>query len=420
MEYTWNRQIFRKTTNILVRECDWNQSLHQGRGGVRVSYGPESARTNALLLARVTKIDNLLAEYNQNHPNQITAQVINDILADKPITRKDNGKDFIDLALERLESDYSRNRIGRSRYQNGVSGMNIFKSFLRAEGKGTYKQDGLYVSEITVELIEDYIKWRRLAKQNSDATISHALTPMTKVCAYAADINLIPASINARIQDMRIVPKIQLSSEDAEYDGKSLSHEDMEKLITYYNECREPRRREFIEMFLFAFHACGLRVVDVMTLQWSNIDFNRKELRKIMIKTGKRHIIPLTDPAIGILNIWKEKRGDRRYVFDLVKDNLDIDNDEALYKARNNATKCINQSLTAVGETLGLKFPLTMHVARHTFAVFALNKGLSMSVVSRLLGHGSTDITVKAMPASFPRSSRPKSHASPEISTPCQ
>ena len=38
---------------------------------------------------------------------------------------------------------------------------------------------------------------------------------------------------------------------------------------------------------------------------------------------------------------------------------------------------------------------LTMHVARHTFAVMALNKGLSMSVVSRLLGHGSTDITEK-------------------------
>lgn len=114
-----------------------------------------------------------------------------------------------------------------------------------------------------------------------------------------------------------------------------------------------------------------------------------------MIKTGKRHIIPLTDPAIGILNIWKEKRGESRYVFDLVKDNLDIDNDEALYKARNNATKCINQSLTVVGEALSLKFPLTMHVARHIFAVFALNKGLSMSVVSRLLGHGSTDITEK-------------------------
>ena len=35
------------------------------------------------------------------------------------------------------------------------------------------------------------------------------------------------------------------------------------------------------------------------------------------------------------------------------------------------------------------------HLARHSFAVFALNKGLSMSVVSRLLGHGSTDVTEK-------------------------
>lgn len=38
---------------------------------------------------------------------------------------------------------------------------------------------------------------------------------------------------------------------------------------------------------------------------------------------------------------------------------------------------------------------ILFHLARHSFAVFALNKGLSMSVVSRLLGHGSTDVTEK-------------------------
>lgn len=80
-------------------------------------------------------------------------------------------------------------------------------------------------------------------------------------------------------------------------------------------------------------------------------------------------------------------------MFDLVKDDLDVDDEEALYRVRNSATKCINQSLAVVGEQLKFKFPLTMHVARHTFAVLALNKGLSMTVVSRLLGHGSTDIT---------------------------
>ena len=57
--------------------------------------------------------------------------------------------------------------------------------------------------------------------------------------------------------------------------------------------------------------------------------------------------------------------------------------------------KCINQSLVVAGEQIGLPFSLSMQAARHSFAVFALNKGLSMSLVSRLLGHGSTDVTEK-------------------------
>ncbi|WP_283118450.1 tyrosine-type recombinase/integrase [Alistipes finegoldii] len=395
LEYTWNREILRKTTNILVRPCDWNPNLHQGRGGVKASYGNEAKRINGLLLARVEKIDSLLAEYQQKHPNQITAQVIADFLADKPIIREDKGKDFVEFVLERLESDYSRNRIGRSRYENGKSGMNIFQIFLRATKKGTYKPDSIYVGDISVDLVDEYIKWRREIKQNSDATINHALTPILKACAYAAELKMIDHAVNARIQDMRITPKMSLADEEGEFDGKYLTKEQMTMLLEYYKTCTEPRRKEFLEMFFFAFHACGLRVVDVMTLQWSHINFEKKELRKIMIKTNKRHVIPLTEPALRILRQWQEKREGCRYVFDLVKENLDLDDAEALYKARNNATKCINQSLVVAGEQAGLPFNLSMHVARHTFAVFALNNGLSMSVVSRLLGHGSTDVTEK-------------------------
>lgn len=36
-----------------------------------------------------------------------------------------------------------------------------------------------------------------------------------------------------------------------------------------------------------------------------------------------------------------------------------------------------------------------LYVARHTFAVMALNDGMEMSVVSRLLGHASTGVTEK-------------------------
>ena len=79
----------------------------------------------------------------------------------------------------------------------------------------------------------------------------------------------------------------------------------------------------------------------------------------------------------------------------MLDDDTDLDNREALYKSRNTITKCINQSLVVVGEKLKFNHSLTMHVARHSFAVMALNDGMPMSVVSRLLGHASTGVTEK-------------------------
>ena len=35
LEYTWNRQIIRKTTNVFVKVADWNQNGNQGRGEIR-------------------------------------------------------------------------------------------------------------------------------------------------------------------------------------------------------------------------------------------------------------------------------------------------------------------------------------------------------------------------------------------------
>ena len=57
LEYTWNRQIIRKTTNVFAKIADWNQNGNQGRGELRVSYGSEYKRLNQLLLSRVERID---------------------------------------------------------------------------------------------------------------------------------------------------------------------------------------------------------------------------------------------------------------------------------------------------------------------------------------------------------------------------
>ena len=121
--------------------------------------------------------------------------------------------------------------------------MNIFQTFLRATRQGTYRPDCIYVGDMTPELLDNYISWRREIKQNSDATINHSLTPILKACAYACEMGMMEPAVNARIQDMRIVTKVSLSEEEAEFDGKSLSKEQMAALLEYYKTCTEPRRK---------------------------------------------------------------------------------------------------------------------------------------------------------------------------------
>ncbi len=64
------------------------------------------------------------------------------------------------------------------------------------------------------------------------------------------------------LQDMRIVIRVVLNDEENEFDNRYLSKEQLSQLIGYYRTCKEERRKDFIEMFFFAFYACGLRVVD--------------------------------------------------------------------------------------------------------------------------------------------------------------
>lgn len=396
IQYVWQTKPIRKTTGVKCYLKDWNPKGNRGRGELRTSYGKDYSRQNAFLNDRIDHYDALIKDYFVKHSGGITFDVLSDIMSDKPITREDGGKDFFDFAQQRLDSEYSRKKILYSRYKNGMSSLRMFKEFLISTSNGTYKKDSFYLSELTAELLDKLIVWRREIKHNSDATINHALTPILKAADAAATMGLLSMQQNATLQEMRISVKKEVDDTgEVEFDGKYLTKEKLEQLIAAYDRIKEIRRKEYIEIFLFAFHACGLRVVDIMTLQWGHINFEKREIKKVLIKTNKRHIIPLTEPAIEILKKWKSKEIKNRYVFNLISDDVKLSDEETIYKRRNSVTQSINQSLIVVGEQLGLPFTLTMHVARHTFAVLALNDGMNMSVISRLLGHSSTDITEK-------------------------
>lgn len=396
IRYVFNRtSIVRPVANYQCREADWNQNGNMGRGEVKASYGTDFKRVNSILAKKIADIDNAIIEYNSNHPHKLTVQVIRDILDGKPLTRQDEGKPFIEFADEITENKYQESRISHSTYRNRLCCMKKFRKFLKVE----LKQDSLYVGDISKEIVSRYIQWRKSTEENSHETINHALTPIIDACERAADLGLLAESEYAEIKRMRLPKLVSLNTDSEDAEVKYLEKEQLKKLVEYAVSEKESRRKEYIDMFMFAFYACGLRVVDIMTLQWKHIDFVKKQLRKILVKTANyrstTHTIPLTEEAIEILKRWKQKCGNKRFVFGMLDDGTDLDNRETLYKCRNNITKCINQSLTVVGEKLKFKHPLTMHVARHSFAVMALNDGMAMSVVSRLLGHASTGVTEK-------------------------
>lgn len=396
IRYVFNRtSIVRPLANYQCQEKNWNQNGNNGRGEVKSSYGQGFKSINSYIERQLSTIDHTLIEYNRIHPNKLTVQVVRDILDGKPLTRQDEGKNLIEFADEITINKYQESRISHSTYKNRLCCMGKFRKFLKIE----LKKDSFYIGDISKEIVSRYIQWRKSIEGNSNETINHALTPLIDACERAADLGLLSKTEYVGIKRMRLPKIVSFNVENEENEVKYLQKDQLKKLVEYAKTESETRRKEYIDIFMFAFYACGLRVVDIMTLQWKHIDFDKKQLRKILVKTANyrssTHTIPLTEEAIEILRRWQKKCGKKRFVFGMLDDTTDLDNRETLYKCRNNITKCINQSLTVVGEKLKFNHPLTMHVARHTFAVMALNDGLVMSVVSRLLGHASTAITEK-------------------------
>jgi len=400
-EYSWYSIPIRKATTFSAKECDWNSDGDNGRGELRASFGSDYKRINNQLHSQIDSYDRAIADYHAKHPGEISPDLVKSILEGKPINRQDEGRDAVEFIKQHLRSEYDRNIIGKSRYENGLSGLKIFVEFLKVKELGTYKPDSLLLGDLTPEILDKYITYRREIKGNVDETINHALTPILKAYNEACSIGYIDGKKNAEIQKRRIVIKGESLNEDkSTFDGEYLSKAKIRQLVTYCNACQEPRRKEYLEMFLFAFHAAGLRIVDIMTLQWDSINLDSKLLTKTQVKTRRRAVIPLTDSAIAILKKWQSK-SNGRFVFGLLPDDFDCNDQEALYKIRNNVTKNIDQSIKVVGEELGFK--LTFHRARHSFAMNALNDKMPMAQVSQLIGHSSIATTERIYARYLPK-----------------
>lgn len=371
------------TTDIFVKPEDWDSKTQTVK-----SKNPAAARLNNQLKLQREKVDEQIMAYE----GRLTADIVRKMLKGEFAQQNDPKKiDFIQYATDYNQQRYDLQKLSYSTYYNGDRYIKKFQRFLAEQtGEGI-----IYLTDLTIDLIEKY-KSYCIKRGNTKEGINKMLTPLIKAAMYASDNGLLSARLSAQIKQSYFDLKVlQYRSEVEDREVRYLTGEQMQQFVDLYSKVKFSRTREIMDMFLFSFHACGLRVSDIVTLEWSHIDWDRQELSKNLVKGKVPHTIPLTDAALEILKQWQEKSLNRRFVFNLLDSTFDTSDAALLDKKIKSKNRILQTSLNEVGNKMGLPFHLSMHVARHTFAVMALNRGVTIHMISRLLGHSSILTTEK-------------------------
>ena len=371
------------TTDIFVKPDDWDSKTQTVK-----SKNPAAVRLNNQLKLQREKVDEQIMAYE----GHLTADIVRKMLKGEFAQQNDPKKiDFIQYATEYNQQRYDLEKLSYSTYYNGDRYIKKFQRFLSEQtGEGI-----IYLTDLTIDLIEKY-KTYCIKRGNTKEGINKMLTPLIKAAMYATDNDLLSAKVSAQIKQSYFdLKERQYRSEVEDSEVRYLTEEQMQQFVDLYSKVKFNRTREIMDMFLFAFHACGLRVSDIVTLQWSHIDWEQHELSKNLVKGKVPHTIPLTDAAMDILKRWQEKNLNKRFVFSLLDSTFDTSDAALLDKKIKSKNRILQTSLNEVGNKIGLPFNLTMHIARHTFAVLALNRGVTIHMISRLLGHSSIITTEK-------------------------
>lgn len=146
------------------------------------------------------------------------------------------------------------------------------------------------------------------------------------------------------------------------------------------------RSMEFArDMFMFSFYTRGMSFVDMAFLKKKDLANGVLTYRRR--KTGQLLSVRWEKCMQDILEKYYENLSS--YLLPIIPY---VWKDERLqYK---NALCLVNKYLKEIGKRLGLTHPLTMYVARHSWASAARDKHIPLSVISEGMGHDSEKTTL--------------------------
>jgi integrase/recombinase XerC len=143
------------------------------------------------------------------------------------------------------------------------------------------------------------------------------------------------------------------------------------------------RDRAILEVF----YSTGIRVSELVGLNWNDIDFQLGIVR-VVGKGSKERIVPIGAVALGALSDYNAEQ--QRKLERVMKGAKPV-------FINHRGTRITTRSVARVVEkhlkASGIPSRMGPHGLRHTFATHLLNSGADLRVIQELLGHASLSTT---------------------------
>lgn len=162
-----------------------------------------------------------------------------------------------------------------------------------------------------------------------------------------------------------------------------LTVDEVDKLLDIeIKDAFSARNKSLLELL----YATGLRISELINLEFKNIDLNDCIVR-IMGKGSKERIVPINDLAIKYLKIYVKD-----YRFKLVKteqNNFVYLNNHGKKMTRQGVFKMLKKRT----QESGIKKDVSPHTLRHSIATHMLENGADLRIIQEFLGHESIGTT---------------------------
>lgn len=351
------------TTGVKLKQSEWDEEKQR----VKKNHS-NSARMNAFLSQKVADAEALVADQERKRRN-VSARKLKEAIKGKDMAN------FFEYAYNRC--DRVKGTVSYSTHRNYQKFVEKFEKFMGTKD--------IYFDDITVTVLKDYINYMSNKLENSPNTIHYSLLILSIMFRDAAREDIIEESLFP-------FSKVRVKREKGK--RKFLNKDQIEKLRTWKIEYKG-KDEIFRDMFIFAVYAGGLRFSDVIGLKWNNYIESEQRIKKVIHKTGRLHQFKIGQIAINILNKYKTGISEATdFVFPIIQDVERFDNDKDFQaKAINRNVSLCGQKLRRLGKDMELPFTLSFHLSRHTFATNALNNGMRIEHVSKLLDHSDIGIT---------------------------